>query len=283
LLWNKIAIAIFIVCEAIGGILVNMNLAIAPEIPYLRRYARAITGSQSLGDAAVRETLEAIIKDHSQFDMEKPTRSELYRLFSKIWSEKTYSFSNDTNNSESLVQNLPPRNRQSLLLVSMEGFSINEVSEILNVDVDTVKDDLEEARESIRTGLKSNVMIIEDESIIALHIKSIVQELGHNICGIARTRDEAVKMATETNPDLVLADISLADGSSGIDAVKDILEQIDVPVIFITAFPERLLTGERPEPTYLITKPFEAETVVATIGQGLLYHHELRVRSKEAA
>jgi len=55
---------------------------------------------------------------------------------------------------------------------------------------------------------------------------------------------------------LVLADIQLADDSSGIDAVKDIMGEMNLPVIFITAYPERFLTVERPEPTYLITKPF---------------------------
>ena len=81
-------------------------------------------------------------------------------------------------------------------------------------------------------------------------------------------------------PGLVLADIQLADGSSGIDAVKDILGRFDVPVIFITAFPERLLTGERPEPTFLITKPFQPETVKAAIGQALFFHP---ARQKQAA
>jgi CheY-like chemotaxis protein len=70
----------------------------------------------------------------------------------------------------------------------------------------------------------------------------------------------------------VLADIQLADGSSGIDAVKDILARLDVPVIFITAFPERLLTGERPEPTFLITKPFQRSTVKAAISQALFFN-----------
>ena len=66
-------------------------------------------------------------------------------------------------------------------------------------------------------------------------------------------------------------DIQLADDSSGIDAVKDILHEFKVPVIFITAFPERLLTGERPEPTFLITKPFQRSTVKAQIAQALFF------------
>ena len=89
---------------------------------------------------------------------------------------------------------------------------------------------------------------------------------------IAATRDEAVKQARAQKPGLVLADIRLADGSSGIDAVSEILKGFDIPVIFITAYPERLLTGERPEPTYLITKPFLSTTVKATVGQALFFH-----------
>jgi len=70
----------------------------------------------------------------------------------------------------------------------------------------------------------------------------------------------------------VLADINLGEGGSGIDAVNDILNSFDIPVIFITAYPEKLLTGERPEPTYLIAKPFLPETVQATVGQALFFH-----------
>ena len=80
-----------------------------------------------------------------------------------------------------------------------------------------------------------------------------------------------LREALADRPGLVLADIQLADDSSGIDAVKDILAEFSVPVIFITAFPERLLTGERPEPTFLITKPFQRSTVKAAISQALFF------------
>jgi CheY-like chemotaxis protein len=116
------------------------------------------------------------------------------------------------------------------------------------------------------------VLIIEDEPVIATDIEALVRELGHEVLDVAATRKEAVDAVARATPGLVLADIQLADGSSGIDAVKDILGRYDVPVIFITAFPERLLTGERPEPTFLITKPFQPETVKAAIGQALFFH-----------
>jgi CheY-like chemotaxis protein len=138
----------------------------------------------------------------------------------------------------------------------------------------------ETAAREIAEQVATEVLIIEDEPIIAMDLEALVEGLGHTVTDVARTRSEALKAVAKVRPGLVLADIQLADGSSGIDAVKDILGRFDVPVIFITAFPERLLTGERPEPTFLITKPFQPETVKAAIGQALFFHP---ARQKEAA
>jgi CheY-like chemotaxis protein len=250
----------------------SVKAAVGPELPFLRRYARALTGSQKLGDAAVREVLEALLAAPEAFVESKPARVELYRIFHKLW--RPMSSLVEHNAGIGVIARLPLHCRQALLLTAAEGFSTQEVADILASDSATVSTDVETARQSITECLTASVMIIEDEAIIALHIRSIVEGLGHSVTGIARTRTEAVALAERTGPELVLADISLADGSSGIDAVKDILSAMNVPVIFITAFPERLLTGERPEPTYLITKPFEPETVIATIGQALLVHRE---------
>ena len=82
---------------------------------------------------------------------------------------------------------------------------------------------------------------------------------------------EALAVVATRKPGLVLADIQLADGSSGIDAVNDILSEFSVPVIFITAYPEKLLTGDRPEPTYLVTKPFLESAVKAAISQAMFF------------
>ena len=132
---------------------------------------------------------------------------------------------------------------------------------------------ISDAQREIDAELATDVLIIEDEAVIAADIEALVREMGHSVIGIATTRSEAAETVARARPGLVLADIHLADGSSGIDAVKDTLEYIDVPVIFITAFPERLLTGQRPEPTFLITKPFQPETVKASIGQALVLPH----------
>ena len=247
----------------------SLSSEIGPQLPLLRRYARALTGSQTLGDAAVREVLEALLAAPEEFDNGRSSRQELYRVFHRLWQGLA-----SVGSANGTVASLALQTREALLLTAVEDFTIPQTAEILGTSVEAVTAAIEAARQAIADSLLSNVMIIEDEAIIALHIKSIVQDLGHDIAGVARTRSEAIAMAASTHPELILADISLADGSSGIDAVKDILALMDVPVIFITAFPERLLTGERPEPTYLITKPFSPETVTATIGQALLFHRE---------
>jgi CheY-like chemotaxis protein len=167
---------------------------------------------------------------------------------------------------------IAPRSRQAFLLTALEGFTPNEAAQILSARIDEVEQLIAEAQAEIESELATDVLIIEDEPVIAADIEALVRELGHRVLDIAATRSEAAEAVARHTPGLILADIQLADGSSGVDAVKDILAQLDVPVIFITAFPERLLTGERPEPTFLITKPFQPETVKAAIGQALFFH-----------
>lgn len=253
----------------------NFTHAVAPELPYLRRYARALTGSQALGDAAVRETLEAVLEAPGEFDTGRPARVELYRVFHKLWHPGLAG----TIGRHGPLADIAMPTRQALLLTAVEGFTLAEASEILDEGQDALAESLETARATIADALRSRIMIIEDEGIIALHIRSIVTEAGHEVVGVARTHREAVRMARETQPELVLADISLADGSSGIDAVAEILQSIDPTVIFVTAFPERLLTGERVEPAFLVSKPFEPVMLTATIAQALMTEREAAAKA----
>jgi len=258
----------------------TLREVVQTQLPFLRRYARTLTGSQSVGDTAVRETLETLIEAPEEFDQTADPKVELFRIFHRLWSASALS---SMQWAHGIVGSLPMQARQALLLTTIEGFSTGEAAKILQMDPEETARHIASAREAIDAQLAARVMIIEDEPIIALHLKRIVESLDHEVTGIVRTREEAVRHASEAQPELILADISLADGSSGIDAVRDILADQSVPVIFITAFPERLLTGERPEPTYLITKPFEPETVAATIWQSLLVYREAAMQEAAAA
>lgn len=244
---------------------------IAEQLPYLRRYARTLTGSQAVGDAAVRETLEAMVAAPEEFADDVPVRQELYRVFHKIWTDSSLR---PLDFPGAIVGSLPRRLRKALLLTTIEGFSTYEAAYILGIDEGDVHEFVGQAREAIHAMLSAKVMVIEDEAIIALHLKSLLLSMGNDVAAIVRTRDEAVAAAAQVGPELILADVNLADGSSGIDAVRDILGTMSVPVIFITAFPEKLLTGEAEEPAYVISKPFNPDDVVATVWQALLVSRE---------
>ena len=250
--------------------------SIAEHLPYLRRYARALCGTQKSGDAYVRACLEAIVADTSVIGEDASPRVGLYRLFHKLWGSanvdmRAHSTVRSQGGVEKRLGDLTPARRQALLLTAMEGFNVADTARILDVSEDEVKQMVAQAVREISDQPSTKVLIIEDEPIISLDLQSIVREMGHTVAAIATTRDEAVRAARKTEPGLVLADIKLADGSSGIDAVRQILSEVQVPIVFITAYPERLLTGERPEPTFLVTKPFVPETVRVAVSQALLF------------
>jgi CheY-like chemotaxis protein len=248
---------------------------LAPHLPYMRRYARALTGEQAAGDAYVRAALEALAAGERTLSPNLTPRVALYHVFHTIWDStgaRLETVDMEPHDASRRLMRIAPRSRQAFLLTALEGFNTSEAGQILGATSTEIEVLIAEAQAEIDAELATQVLIIEDEPVIAADIEALVRELGHQVLDVAATRAEAVEAVARATPGLVLADIQLADGSSGIDAVKDILGRFDVPVIFITAFPERLLTGERPEPTFLITKPFQPETVKAAIGQALFFH-----------
>lgn len=255
----------------------TLSTRIAPHLPYLRRFSRAVTGSQTSGDAYVAATLEALISDVSIFPETSNDRISLYKLFSALFTTSSVSVPEPSSGfaweqrAAANLANIAPRPRQAFLLVAVEGFSHAQAAEILDVSQAEFSQLLDEASHEISRQVATEIMIIEDEPLIAMDIEQLVESLGHKVVSVARTHREAVSLFEQTRPRMILADIQLADGSSGVDAVNDILNTHAVPVIFITAFPERLLTGERPEPTFLVTKPFNPDMVKALISQALFF------------
>ncbi|WP_442755253.1 response regulator [Methylocystis sp. JAN1] len=258
----------------------NISREIAPHLPYLRRFARALCGSQKSGDAYVVATLEALVADIDAFPANMSAKVGLYHLFMASWSSISLNVDDrpdeddETPAAQRNVSLLTPRSRQAFLLRTVEGFSIEDVADILSVTPEEVEALIAQAGREIAERVATEVLIIEDEALIAQDIEFIARDLGHHVIGIARTHKEAVELAKTRRPGLILADIQLADGSSGLNAVNELLQTFDCPVIFITAFPERLLTGERPEPAFLISKPYKVDTVKATISQALFFERK---------
>ena len=269
----------------------SISQAIAPHLPHLRRFARALTGTQRSGDAYVVETLEAIVADPGNFGHTDNARASLYGLFLKLWSAVAVNSQVDSGAAapdevgiRRRLDAITLQPRIALLLTAVEGFSNEEAALAMDCSVAEFKRRIEEANQQIAAEISTDVLIIEDEPLIALDLQNLVEDLGHHVIDVARTHGEALKaIQTHRQPGLILADIQLADGSSGLEAVNEILESFDVPVIFITAYPERFLTGAPPEPAFLIAKPFSVDTLRAVISQVLFFDRKSHKRPGQPA
>lgn len=260
----------------------SVSQTVAKHLPFLRRYARALTGSQESGDRYVSVVLEALLEDPAPLQ-EGDGRVALYKAFTKAWNSLAVNGQAEpsfaTLPGEKRLIQITAKPRQAFLLTALEGFSENDTALILDVDVPGVRGLIDKAGRELASDIATEVMIIEDEPFIAADLEGLVQKLGHNVTGIARTHKEALSLAGKQRPGLILADIKLADGSSGLDAVNELLKTFQVPVVFITAYPERFLTGERPEPAFLIPKPFQPATVSAVISQALFFERAAKPRT----
>ncbi|MEQ9695918.1 response regulator [Shimia sp. SDUM112013] len=254
-----------------------LSVKVAQLLPYLRRYARALTGSQNTGDTYAAATIEALIADQSVFEMGFSDKVALFRAFHAVWTSAGAPVQEEGElgadaQAQKRLGKLTANSREALLLHTIEEFPVFEVAQVMAIDQREAQALIETARREMAHSLSGRVLIIEDESIIAMDLEDIVSEMGHAITGVARTHKGAVQLFAREKPDLVLSDIQLADGSSGIDAVNDILKDAgDMPVVFITAFPERLLTGERPEPAFVITKPYSEDQVRSAVSQAMFF------------
>jgi DNA-directed RNA polymerase specialized sigma24 family protein len=249
---------------------------VGQNLPYLRRYARALTGSQARGDKYAMATLEAILNDPASYDRSLDPKPALFKVFHKIWSTLGGYMDDEetglTGKAQRHLAKLTSNTREALLLYTIEDMSIAEISIVMQVPEEEARSLVDIAFEEMTKSVAGKVMIIEDEAIIAVDLEGIVADMGHRISGVASTEESAVSLAQEDKPDLILSDIQLADMSSGIDAVNRILEHHgDVPVVFITAYPERLLTGEGPEPAFLISKPYKEDQVRSAVSQAMFF------------
>lgn len=226
-------------------------------LPYARRYARALTGNQPRGDLLVAESLRDL---STRSTSSLSARLNLYRAI----SQRATGMSDEAQNH---VLSMPQR--ELLLLTSLEGLSTTQAATILDLAPQDATEQLIKAREIIRSVSRTSILIIEDEPIIAMDIEDLVLRCGHDVAGIAHTQAEAIALAKETRPGLILADINLGEGGNGMEAVAEIMKTMSVPVIFVTAYPECLLTGNTLEPSFVITKPFEPLTLAIATYQAI--------------
>jgi CheY-like chemotaxis protein len=234
--------------------------ALIGALPYARRFARALTGSQAEGDGLVGQALRAgVLMVAGTRDGPLVARVALYAAICRMATEMP----------EPPAPGIGRTGRMLLLLTSLEELDAHHAALALGLPVEEAARHIEAARSHLRAGAVARVLIIEDEPIIALDLQQLVEAAGHEVVGIASTEDEAVAIAEAERPSLVLADVNLGAGGDGTSAVARILKHHQAPVIFVTAYPERLLTGQDVEPAFIITKPFEPTTLAIATYQAV--------------
>jgi DNA-directed RNA polymerase specialized sigma24 family protein/CheY-like chemotaxis protein len=254
----------------------DVSTELLKHIPYLRRHARLLTGSQEVGDEYVRICLELVMAEPHHLE-HGDLKVQLFRAFHAVWRVVTTSISKGSplecvDFSERLEQGLtalPQLERRVLLLAVVEKFTYPEIAHILELDEAEVGERLARARQDLHQQVSVPVLIIEDETLIAMELSRIMQDMGHTVTGVASREASALEQAEQTSPGLVLCDIKLLDDDNGIAAAQRILERFDVPVVFVTAFSEMLLTGGRLEPAFVVSKPFDEDTLKVTVAQAL--------------
>jgi CheY-like chemotaxis protein len=236
-------------------------------LPYARRYARALAGSQQVGDRLVAESLSDLLAGGASppgrgITAHGDARQALYAAVTRRFDRRP---TDDARSSAALSL----KQRQLLLLTHLEELSVEDAAAVVALELDAAAEQLKTAREHLHDSAATDVLIIEDEPIIAMDIEDLVRNCGHRVVGVAATEADAVRIADMTKLGLILADINLGAGGDGTNAVARILHRYSVPVIFVTAYPERLLTGEAVEPAFVIAKPFDPMTLAIATYQAV--------------
>ena len=250
---------------------------IEEQLPYMRRYARAMSGNRDLGDKIAEQALIRFLRDEDTLTESTDLRVVLFRALQDERGELDYALEDETVNKSLVRANrhlarLTPGSRDAFLLSAFEQFSVEEIAAIMRRSPEDVESLIAVARQDLSNMITGRILVIEDELATANDISEIVMEMGHSVIGNAPTKEDALEIVEQVEPDLILSDIQLANGGSGIKAVSEILRTYPMtPVIYITGFPERLLTGKGPEPAFLVTKPYSPDQVRSAVSQAMFF------------
>jgi DNA-directed RNA polymerase specialized sigma24 family protein len=247
------------------------SAGIIDQLPSLRRYASALIGAPARADDLVELCLERLLADQSRLSEDR-LRLTMFALFDAVERQVREVFdterSADAMASDGLYKSLyrlPIDERKALLLTSVEGFSHAEAAIMLRIPSALVAQRALAARERLRRALSRKVLVIEDDALMAMSIAHIVQHMGHEVCGVAHSRRHALAQVHASQPTLILADVRLRDGDTGIATVREIVRRRPVPVIFITGHAQDVIREQQLRPTLVIGKPFAPHTLEAAV------------------
>ena len=249
---------------------------IEKHLPLLRRYARAMSGSRDLGDRIAEHALITFLRNKESLEGDMELKVVLFRALQDARGDLKYRLEADADHALSRANRhlarLTPGSRDAFLLSAFEDFSHEQIATILRRPTEEIEGLIAVARKDLSHLVSGRILVIEDELFVAHELSDIVTDMGHSVIGTAPTSEDALEIAEAEEPDLILSDIQLANGGSGIKTVGKILRFYPMtPVVYITGFPERLLTGKGPEPAFLVTKPYTRDQVRSAVSQAMFF------------
>ena len=248
----------------------GIEQAVYKYLPILRLFGRSISGNQRIGDKFVAATVK-YLADHIVMPDNLSVKTYAFRVLVRHWNDMADIVLTGDDAGIKKFSNLTPVHRQAYIMHVICGLEVFEVAEALSVTVSEVRSIFVRAGREIteQKKLMARILIVEDERLIQLEFATIITQLGHTVVGVAENRSEAIEIINDQDVDLILCDIQLKGGDSGLDLMTEILATKTIPFIVATAFPERFLTGSGPEPAFLVAKPFSSEQIALAITQAL--------------
>ncbi len=130
---------------------------------------------------------------------------------------------------------------------------------------------------------KARLLVVEDEAVVAIDVRGHLERLGYEVVGVADTGEEACRLAGELTPDLVLMDVQLRGPMDGIEAGLQIRRQLELPVIYLTAYADEETLGRAKAsgPHGYVLKPFDERDLHVTL-EVALHKHRLERRLAES-
>lgn len=253
----------------------NRAESLLPLVPYLRRYASMLTGSRELGDQQLALCLELVVAEPERLRGDD-LLVELFQAFHVVssaidsidhqWASLTGGYRERLKSALGL---LPLAQRRALLLVVVEDFTVEQAAQILGLKGDAVRQELSQARAALEQLIGHSVLIIEDEPLIARHLKDMMAGMGFSSSRLVSSMDMALDALQSEEPDLVLADLQLAGEGDGLQAARDILRKRQVPIVFVTGYPERLSTLDGEAPAFVVAKPFTKSRLASVVDEAM--------------
>lgn len=254
---------------------------IAEYLPSLRRYSHAVTGSAAVGDAQVAALIETLILGRGPALGDLPLNLGLYRMLTiSTASVIDTAPALQSGDFRKCVQALASRQRQALLLTSVEGLTMSDVGRVMDCPEGDVCALISAATRSItQAKADADILIVGEHPSAADALRRMLNSFGYAVSDVAHSLQDALAIAAERRPRLVVADLG---GQHAIQRLAAFAKSLEAPLVYISSTPLKTLADDLDNVLH-VGKPIEARDIKATIDRALFGEQQDDVSRSSAA